>query len=140
MVNNLLVILIISFIVLIIQIFSSFVAYDIYRFNRNRKGWIGVIIGNAFIASQDFIFILYLRYLNITSLNLISGVIFILLPLAISIFLLIGFLSMRKSFIKFDLLGQETLLKIDKVNKNTKRKIKQTSHAKAEKHLRKTKR
>ncbi|MCL4372505.1 hypothetical protein M1384_00355, partial [Candidatus Parvarchaeota archaeon] len=85
------------------------------------------------------IFILYLRYLNITSLNLISGVIFILLPLAISIFLLIGFLSMRKSFIKFDLLGQETLLKIDKVNKNTKRKIKQTSHARAEKHLRKTK-
>ncbi len=124
MVNNLLVILIISFIVLAIQVFSSFVAYDIYRFNRNRKGWIGVILGNAFIASQDFIFILYLKYSNIYSLNIISGFVFILLPLAISIFLLIGFLSMRKSFIKFDLLSQETLSKIDKVNKKTKSKRK----------------
>ncbi|MCL4362450.1 MAG: hypothetical protein QW194_03290 [Candidatus Micrarchaeaceae archaeon] len=124
MVNNLLVILIISFIVLAIQIFSSFVAYDIYKFNRNRKGWIGVILGNAFIASQDFIFILYLKYSNIYSLNIISGFVFILLPLAISIFLLIGFLSMRKSFIKFDLLSQETLSKIDKVNKKAKSKRK----------------
>jgi len=139
MVNNLLVILIISFIVLIIQIFSSFVAYDIYRFNRNRKGWIGVIIGNAFIASQDFIFILYLKYSNINSLNLISGVIFIILPLAISIFLLIGFLSMRESFIKFDLLRTETLSKIEKVNKNTNKKNEQTAHVKTQKHSRKTK-
>jgi hypothetical protein len=110
--------------VLAIQIFSSFVAYDIYKFNRNRKGWIGVILGNAFIASQDFIFILYLKYSNIYSLNIISGFVFILLPLAISIFLLIGFLSMRKSFIKFDLLSQETLSKIDKVNKKAKSKRK----------------
>lgn len=139
MVNNLLVILIISFIVLIIQIFSSFIAYDIYRFNRNRKGWIGVIIGNAFIASQDFVFILYLRYSNINNLNLISGVIFIIFPLAISIFLFVGFLSMRKSFIKFDLLGQETLSKIDKVNKSANKKSRNISHIKAKKHLRKTK-
>ena len=139
MVNNLLVILIISFIVLIIQIFSSFVAYDIYRFNRNRKGWIGVIIGNAFIASQDFIFILYLKYSNINSLNLISGVIFIILPLAISIFLLIGFLSMRESFIKFDLLRTETLSKIEKVNKNTNKKNEEITHVKTQKRSRKTK-
>ena len=124
MVNNLLVILIISFIVLAIQIFSSFVAYDIYKFNRNRKGWIGVILGNAFIASQDFIFILYLKYSNIYSLNIISGFVFILLPLAISIFLLIGFLSMRKSFIKFDLLSKETLSKIKNVNKRKNKKRK----------------
>lgn len=124
MLNNLLVILIVSFIVLAIQVFSSFVAYDIYRFNRNRKGWIGVILGNALIASQDFIFILYLKYSNIYSLNIISGFVFILLPLAISIFLLIGFLSMRKSFIKFDLLSQETLSKINNVNKKAKSKRK----------------
>ncbi|MGC8533542.1 MAG: hypothetical protein ACP5MV_02870 [Candidatus Parvarchaeum sp.] len=121
MANNLIAILIVSFIVLAIQIFSSFVAYDIYKFNRNRKGWIGVILGNAFIASQDFIVILYLRYSDINSLNIISGFAFILLPLAISIFLLIGFLSMRNSFVKFDLLSQETLSKISKVNKKQKR-------------------
>jgi hypothetical protein len=122
MTDNLLVILIISFIVLAIQIFSSFVVYDIYRFNRSRKGWIGVIIGNSFIASQDFIFILYLRFSNINNLNLLSGLVFILLPLAISIFLLIGFLSMRKSFIKFDVLSQETMLKINKINKGINKK------------------
>lgn len=124
MVNNILIILIISFIVLIIQIFSSFVAYDIYKFNRNRKGWIGVILGNAFIASQDFIFILYIRYANIQNLGLLSGFIFILLPLAISIFLLIGFISMRRSFVKFDLLSKETLSKIKNVNKKANRKRK----------------
>ncbi len=124
MVNNILIILIISFIVLIIQIFSSFVAYDIYKFNRNRKGWIGVILGNAFIASQDFIFILYIRYANIQKLGLLSGFIFILLPLAISIFLLIGFISMRRSFVKFDLLSKETLSKIKNVNKKANRKRK----------------
>ena len=124
MINDILVILIVSFIVLIIQIFSSFVAYDIYRFNRNRKGWIGVILGNAFIASQDFIFILYIRYTNIQILGLLSGFIFILLPLAISIFLLIGFISMRKSFMKFDLISKETLSKIKNVNKKAKKKRK----------------
>ncbi len=124
MVNNILVILIISFIVLIIQIFSSFVAYDIYKFNRNRKGWIGVILGNAFIASQDFIFILYIRYANIQKLGLLSGFIFILLPLAISIFLLIGFISMRRSFVKFDLISKETLSKIKNVNKKANKKRK----------------
>jgi ABC-type glycerol-3-phosphate transport system permease component len=124
MVNNILIILIISFIVLIIQIFSSFVAYDIYKFNRNRKGWIGVILGNAFIASQDFIFILYIRYANIQKLGLLSGFIFILLPLAISIFLLIGFISMRRSFVKFDLLSKETLSKIKNVNKKANKKRK----------------
>ena len=124
MINDILVILIVSFIVLIIQIFSSFVAYDIYRFNRNRKGWIGVILGNAFIASQDFIFILYIRYTNIQILGLLSGFIFILLPLAISIFLLIGFISMRRSFVKFDLLSKETLSKIKNVNKRTNKKRK----------------
>jgi ABC-type glycerol-3-phosphate transport system permease component len=116
--------LVVSFIVLVIQIFSSFVAYDIYRFNRNRKGWIGVILGNAFIASQDFIFILYIRYTNIQILGLLSGFIFILLPLAISIFLLIGFISMRRSFVKFDLLSKETLSKIKNVNKRTNKKRK----------------
>lgn len=124
MINDILVILVVSFIVLVIQIFSSFVAYDIYRFNRNRKGWIGVILGNAFIASQDFIFILYIRYTNIQILGLLSGFIFILLPLAISIFLLIGFISMRRSFVKFDLLSKETLSKIKNVNKRTNKKRK----------------
>ena len=124
MINDILVILVVSFIVLVIQIFSSFVAYEIYRFNRNRKGWIGVILGNAFIASQDFIFILYIRYTNIQILGLLSGFIFILLPLAISIFLLIGFISMRKSFMKFDLISKETLSKIKNVNKKAKKKRK----------------
>jgi hypothetical protein len=124
MIDDLLVILSVSFIVLAIQIFSSFVAYDIYKFNRNRKGWIGVILGNAVIASQDFVFILYIKYANIQNLGLLSGFIFILFPLAISIFLLIGFISMRKGFIRFDLLSQETLSKINKVNKKSKKKKK----------------
>jgi hypothetical protein len=124
MINDILVILSVSFIVLAIQIFSSFVAYDIYKFNRNRKGWIGVILGNAFIASQDFIFILYIKYANIQNLGLLSGFIFILFPLAISIFLLIGFISMRKGFIQFDLLSKETLSKIKNINKTKNRKRK----------------
>jgi hypothetical protein len=47
-----------------------------------------------------------------------------LLPLAISIFLLIGFISMRRSFVKFDLISKETLSKIKNVNKKANKKRK----------------
>lgn len=115
------VVLIISFSVLSIQIFSSFVAYNIYKFNRNKKNWFGIIIANAIIASQDFIFLIYIRGLSVNQFGLLSGMIFLLLPIAISIFMLIGLLSMQKSFFEFDIIQKEANGKFKRFNRKSKK-------------------
>ncbi len=119
------VVIIIALVVLSLQIFSSFISYDIYLFNRQRKGWIGIIVANAIIASQDFIFIVYIHELE--ALNFLTSLTFILLPLSISIFMLIGLISMKNNFVKFDVINNETFKKINMINQKkvkTKRKSK----------------
>ncbi|MBS3164338.1 hypothetical protein J4439_02815 [Candidatus Woesearchaeota archaeon] len=105
---------------IILQIAAAYFSYSIYRFNRLGKGWL-LVTAAVIIMTLRRLTALGLEMKLLTASGTFQFIDRFVLPSSISVFLLLGLLSMYRNFESFDVVERKTGEKIKLLAKARKK-------------------
>lgn len=106
----------------ILNLMSAYFAYVIYKFNRLSKAWLNVVVGILIIATSGILaFIIQLGVFP-ESAQLLQFWALVALPFVFSVNLLLGMISMKNNFEKFEILEKQYSERAKMFNKSGKKK------------------